>query len=398
MCGIYGMAKSPQPLNNKQLKKCRSILRSLAISSETRGTHSSGLAVVGDEQVIHKSLLPSSKFVSTNEWSESMKMMPGNNIYLGHTRLATEGAITRENAHPFRVGNTIGAHNGCLYNMDELKVLLEKSCQVDSQLIFKSIEDSPNIQEAVEYLDGDFALSFVKDNMYVLNLCREENRPLYACYISSLKTLFYASEESFLEKALISQNLKSEIWSLATNRLYSFDIFKFDEHSTNCEKIDFDYDSTKYVWTSITSNRYNQYFGDGSSTSTDTISGDVIRDVEDAGISREDIFPIEDRYISRRWVRDNTTAEWYWLTDDNELILSSSLSDEHWRQVNEYYELEFLEEDYWLDEDGNHIHCDSEGVLHPRLHLDGGVVSSSKGEEISQMDILQNKMNNEEDS
>ena len=225
MCGIYGMAKSPQPLNSKQLKKCRSILRSLAISSESRGTHSSGLAVVGDKQVIHKSLLPSSKFVSTNEWSESMKMMPGNNIYLGHTRLATEGAITRENAHPFRVGNTIGAHNGCLYNMDELKVLLEKSCQVDSQLIFKSIEDSPTIQDAVEYLDGDFALSFVKDNMYVLNLCREENRPLYACYISSLKTLFYASEESFLEKALISQNLKAEIWSLATNRLYSFDIF-----------------------------------------------------------------------------------------------------------------------------------------------------------------------------
>lgn len=377
MCGIYGMAKSPQPLNNKQLKKCRSILRSLAISSESRGTHSSGLAVVGDKQVIHKSLLPSSKFVSTNEWSESMKMMPGNNIYLGHTRLATEGAITRENAHPFKVGNTIGAHNGCLYNMDELKVLLEKSCQVDSQLIFKSIEDSPNIQEAVEYLDGDFALSFVKDNMYVLNLCREENRPLYACYISSLKTLFYASEESFLEKALISQNLKAEIWSLATNRLYSFDIFKFDEHSSNCEKIDFDYDSTIYSWPSITSQRFDKYYGDGSFTSTDTLSGDVIRDVQEAGISKESIFPIEDRYISRRWVRDNTTAEWYWLTDDNELILSSSLSDEHWRQVNEYYELEFLQEDYWLDENGNHIHCDSKGVLHPRLHLNGGVVSSS---------------------
>ena len=390
MCEIYVMAKSPEPLSNKQLKKCRNILRSIAIASETRGAHSSGLAVIGDSQVIHKSLLPSSKFVSTKEWSQSMKMMSGYNIYLGHTRFATQGAVTQENAHPFRVGDTIGAHNGCLYNMAELEVKLDKSCEVDSQLIFKSIEDCRNIQDAVKHLDGDFALSFVKDDMNTLNLCREENRPLYACYISSLKSLFYASEEDFLEKALISQNVKSEIWSLATNRLYSFDISKFAENSTNVEKIDFEYESTEYIWTNKYYDRkgnftgsHNIYYGDGSVEDiskgySDGFSEDPVKDVCEAGLSREDIFPFEDRYQSRRWTQDDASGEWYWLTDDNELILSSSLSDDQWREVNEYYEDEFLFEDFWFDAEGHKCHRDKNGVLHHAVYLNNGVVSDSR--------------------
>ena len=267
--------------------------------------------------------------------------------------------------------------------MEELEKKLSKSCEVDSQLIFKSIENANTMQEAVQVLDGDFALSFVKDDMWILNLCREENRPLHACYIPELKTLFYASEEDFLEKALISVNIKSEIWSLATNRLYSFDIFAFDSSGTHCKKVDFEYESTSYVYTSIIRpngyTHWNHYNGNYSSTNSnsqyyDSFSGDPIRDVEEAGLSKEEIFPIEDRYISRRWIRDNLEGTWYWQTDNNELIDSRALSDEHWREINNYYENEFLQEDYWVDDSGTAHYTDENGTIHEDIIVENGVV------------------------
>ena len=165
MCGIYGIAKSPTPYTKRQHKVVKKVLREIAIDSQTRGSHSSGIAKVGTSTRIYKSLLPSEKFVDTKEYNDAVKsLLDASYILLGHTRFATEGAIVKSTAHPFRVGNVVGAHNGCVYNIKEMQSKLDKQCPVDSQLIFKSINDNDNIQEAVQDFDSDFALSFVKEN------------------------------------------------------------------------------------------------------------------------------------------------------------------------------------------------------------------------------------------
>jgi glucosamine 6-phosphate synthetase-like amidotransferase/phosphosugar isomerase protein len=248
MCGIYGIAKSPTPYTNKQLKVVKKVLREMAVDSESRGAHSSGIAKVGANTRIYKSLLPSSKFVDTKEYHDAVSSLKTDSyILLGHTRFATEGAIVKSNAHPFRVGDVVGAHNGCVYNISEMQTKLDKQCPVDSQLIFKSLNDNDNIQEAVQNFDADFALSFVKKNPMKLYLTREENRPLYVAYVPSLKTLFYASEDSFVEDALVKNGINDvDVYSLNKNTLYAFDTAKFDDIKTNVEKTKFKYDSRVY--------------------------------------------------------------------------------------------------------------------------------------------------------
>ena len=90
MCGIYGIAKSPTPYTSRQLKVVKKVLRDIAIDSESRGAHSSGIARVGANTRIYKSLLPSSKFVDTKEYNQSVKSLKDESyILLGHTRFAT---------------------------------------------------------------------------------------------------------------------------------------------------------------------------------------------------------------------------------------------------------------------------------------------------------------------
>ena len=340
MCGIYGIAKSPTPYTKRQHKIVKKVLREIATDSETRGSHSSGIAKVGTSTRVYKSLLPSSKFVDSKEYNNAVKsLIDESYILLGHTRFATEGAIVKSNAHPFRVGDVVGAHNGCVYNIKEMQSKLDKQCPVDSQLIFKSIDSNDNIQDAVKDFDSDFALSFVKKNPMVLYLCRETNRPLHVAYIPELKTLFYASESSFIDDALAMHNIKADVYSLNKNTLYAFDTSKFDDIKTNVEKTLFKYQSRTYQWNI---NRYPT-----SAYGTYKSSLDYEQEVE-LGYDDDD-----ESDWSKAWLSDEATelanifqtSPQSWFFDD---------SDDTWYYVcpnteNVYSEEQMFEDKYGLD-------------------------------------------------
>lgn len=333
MCGIYGIAKTPTPYTKKQLKLASNILREIAIDSETRGSHSSGIAKVGLSTRVYKSLLPSSKFVKTKDFKSALKSLKDEStILLGHTRFATDGAIVKTNAHPFRIGDVVGAHNGCVYNIEEMKTKLDKQCPVDSQLIFKSINESDNIQDAVKYFDSDFALSFVKNNPFVLHLCRESNRPLYVAYIPSLQTLYYASEEGFIDDALDKYNTDGDIFSLNTNTLYSFDVNKFTSLQTNVDKVEFEYESRVYqrpIYNYVGTTQYN------------------MDDDTDWATSKKESVDNEAQYLSEiyggkpeEWFFDDIEQEWFYLDENNGLILS-----EEQVATQQYYDNEEVDYD-----------------------------------------------------
>lgn len=71
---------------------------------------------------------------------------------LGHTRKATTGKVTVDNAHPFVIGKTVGAHNGIIHNDNELaRKYPNRRFEVDSMHLIAHIDEKRPITEISGY-------------------------------------------------------------------------------------------------------------------------------------------------------------------------------------------------------------------------------------------------------
>src|ERR1700734_884036 len=160
MCGIVGYIgpKRVVPLILDGLKRL-----------EYRGYDSAGIAVVGENGKLVIRRAPG----KLRNLEESIRVTPLDGVYgIGHTRWATHGRPTEENAHPHRdcMGEIVVVHNGIIENYIELKrnliaeghkFVTETDTEIIAHLIEKYSKDT-SLEEAVlktvKVMSGAYAL------------------------------------------------------------------------------------------------------------------------------------------------------------------------------------------------------------------------------------------------
>jgi glucosamine--fructose-6-phosphate aminotransferase (isomerizing) len=159
MCGIIGYlgTKNAVPVLLEGLKKL-----------EYRGYDSAGLAVVRNDRILVRRVKGKIQALEESLASEPLEGFYG----LGHTRWATHGRPSEENAHPHRdcTGNFVVVHNGIIENHLALKEKLRSEGHVfqtetDTEVIVHLVEKhfTESLEEATRLalaeLEGAFSIA-----------------------------------------------------------------------------------------------------------------------------------------------------------------------------------------------------------------------------------------------
>ncbi len=155
---------------------------------EYRGYDSAGIAYLNQDREIEivrckgKIIDLVKKFDSKN---------PISNIGIGHTRWATHGSPSEENAHPHKSGNIAIVHNGIIENYSSIKKdLIKEGCtftsetdtEVISQLINRLYSKSNRFEDAVkeasDMLIGSYAIAVLNEKELNRVICIRKDSPM----------------------------------------------------------------------------------------------------------------------------------------------------------------------------------------------------------------------------
>ena len=163
MCGIIGYigTKNAIPILIHGLK-----------SLEYRGYDSAGISFLKDGKICVRRCAGKIRDLEKTIRGERLKSVMG----VGHTRWATHGKPTEENAHPHRAGGIVVVHNGIIENYYELREKLKKkghvfTSETDTEVICHLIQSYSkkgfNIEEATKkaltHVEGAYAIGVMSE-------------------------------------------------------------------------------------------------------------------------------------------------------------------------------------------------------------------------------------------
>ncbi len=178
MCGIIGVlgAHEAAPLMVEALKRL-----------EYRGYDSAGIATVQDGRLDRRRAVGKLVNLSDLLVHEPLSGKAG----IGHTRWATHGAATTDNAHPHRAGRVAVVHNGIIENFRDLRAELARhqmphETETDTEtvalwcelLLRQGKTPAEAVAATLARLDGAYALLFLFEGEDDLMIAARKGSPL----------------------------------------------------------------------------------------------------------------------------------------------------------------------------------------------------------------------------
>ena len=189
MCGIVGLV-SREPVAERLFASLRGL--------EYRGYDSAGLATIIDGSIARRR---AEGKLNNLEQRLREDPLPGS-VGIGHTRWATHGAPTEDNAHPHTDGDVAVVHNGIIENFRELKAELaaaghrfatatdtEVVVHLVRRLLDQSLAPDAAARAMAGRLTGAFALAI---------LIRSAPEELYVARHGSPLAIGYGADEMFV--------------------------------------------------------------------------------------------------------------------------------------------------------------------------------------------------------
>lgn len=146
-----------------------------------------------------------------------------------HTRAATFGSVTDENAQPIFEGKIIGCHNG---TVDAFKGDAQKMECSDSRILMRNI-NKYGIEGMVKeagYNNAAFALTYVDLEEGTFNIMRNAHRPLWLMYKKDGSCFYWSSERRMLVFMADREGLKDfdDPHFLKQDHLFTFELGNVD--------------------------------------------------------------------------------------------------------------------------------------------------------------------------
>lgn len=190
MCGIVGAVSKSNivPMLIDGLKRL-----------EYRGYDSAGIAVIADGAVERKVNVGRVAELEANIDYDRLQAVTG----IAHTRWATHGGVTQDNAHPHISRNNVAlVHNGIIENHQQLRDELEQKgytfySQTDTEVIVNKIDDF--VSQGKDLLEAVTATVRILNGAYALGvICAAEPNRLIGARSRSPLLVGIKDDEAFL--------------------------------------------------------------------------------------------------------------------------------------------------------------------------------------------------------